>query len=146
MRTAVIDLGSNSFHLLVFNVQRNRDFSVHKRIYKLNLLGSFLGKDNVLPSSAIKNSADLVEDLFNKAKSEGVQEVYIFGTKVFRHAVNIDELTKAIYEKCGCTVDVLSCEEEAECIFLGVQNKYAPKGIYLIVDRRWQHRMYYCGK
>ena len=132
MRIAVIDLGTNTFNLLV------RDTLDHEEVHAMKIPVK-LGQGGILKKQISKEAMDRGMQALKKysqiTKALDVDQVYAFGTSALRDAENRDEFTSAVKQAYGLHVNVISGSEEAELIFEGV--KYGidlSKGTNLIMD------------
>ncbi len=118
-RTAILDLGTNTFHLLVADINDDHSFRV---IYKaeefVNLGEEGLTRigDNAFARGIeqIKKFREVI-DVLNTAK------IYGFGTAAIRTAINGDEFMVAIMKSCPIELKKISGDEEAQLIYLGVR-------------------------
>lgn len=133
-RKAVIDLGSNSFHLIVYEIKEESSFKVVERVYRLNQLGGCIDDHGYLPANHVADAASIVNELKDTALKSGADSVNVFATRVFRCCLNADELVSLIESQAGVHVDVLSERDEAECIFRAVKNTYPEKPDFVIID------------
>ncbi len=114
MKTAVIDIGSNSVRLAVI--------SGGKTLYKqksTTRLGEGLSGTGLLSPTAVTRTAQAVASFKAQAESEGADKVFVFATEAVRSAGNGIELVHSVYDLCGAEVDVISGEEEAEAGLAG---------------------------
>jgi len=118
-RFAVIDLGTNTFHLLIAGRKSSTEFIeiYRERIYVR------IGKEGMYRFSrpAVKRAMDAMAkfrkiiDLFEAVEVRG------FATEAFRQAQNADVLIKRIFRTHQIPVDIISGSEEARLIFEGVR-------------------------
>ncbi len=120
MRQAIIDLGTNTYHLLIVDRDDERVWTevVRHRIFvKMGESGL-----HVIGPSAQKRCIDAMK-LF-KAQLEAAEvelyNVHAYGTAAFRLASNSKALREQIFRETGIEVKVLSGDEEAEAIYRGV--------------------------
>lgn len=120
MRQAIIDLGTNTYHLLIVDRDDERVWTevVRHRIFVK--MGEF-GVKTIGPA-AQKRCLDAMK-LF-KAQLDAAEvelyNVHAFGTAAFRMASNSKELREQIFRETGIEVRVISGEEEAAAIYRGV--------------------------
>ena len=114
---AVIDLGTNTFHLLIGD--DNGKVKFKKRIHVL--LGKDRSKDERIDQKAITRAVDAIADFKNIVNRYNADPVIAIATEGFRSGVNSGELIDAIKAKTGIEVEVISGEMEAEFIYLGVR-------------------------
>ncbi len=118
-RRAVIDLGTNTFNLLVADIKSDRIAIVHtERIPVMIGMGGinkgFISEDAM---SRAKQALRIYCDECNKL---GVQHKLGFGTSAIRDAENRSELIDFADEELGLTIRAITGEEEADLIFKGV--------------------------
>ena len=115
MKYAVIDVGSNSVRLMLWE---NR--TLYKKIactrLAENMSGGFLDK------ASMERTARAVRFFAEEGKKDGAGVIFVFGTAALRKANNRDEFLTAVKEKCGLSVDVISGEKEAEIGAFGALN------------------------
>lgn len=115
-RVAVIDLGSNSFKLLV--AQGPHLLAVAEAYEDVRLLEKQAG--GAISPEKFKLGVRAVKRLHNLALEHRSEATAIVGTSVFRTATNARAFAEAILAETGLPLRVLSGEEEAESIAAGV--------------------------
>lgn len=131
-RIAAIDLGTNSFHLLIVELRDinsnsisiengiNRSFNIlykQREIVRINI-----GKKNnpkFLPEEGIQRALNVLDE-FKEKIDEFDAEVFAVATSAIREAENRDEFLKLVNDKLGIEINVVSGYEEARLIYLGV--------------------------
>lgn len=121
-RFAAIDIGTNSFHLIIVEVSEGGKLKLLDREREFLRLGSELGEDLSFISekeiakaiSVLKNFSKLVN--FHKAKLRAVS------TSAVREAKNKNEFIQTVFEQTGIKVETIEGTEEAKLIFLGMKN------------------------
>lgn len=121
MRLGVIDVGSNTVHLLVVDAQAGGhptpDFS-----HKVELrLAEHLTPEGDISAEGAQMLAGFVADCVEVAESRGATELLPFATSAIREAGNTDEVLALVRETSGVDLDVLPGEEEARATFLAVR-------------------------
>jgi len=134
MNIAIIDLGSNSFHLVIYAAKSRDEYAVVERVNYLTHLGAYLTEHETIPGEHIQTCATRVSELVQIARDYKCKSVHLFGTGIFRNAPNSDKLYDTIRLEAGCDIDVLSSSEEATLIFNAVQQRHALEKRSLIVD------------
>lgn len=123
MRIAVIDLGTNTFKLLV--AERPIGGSTGLHMLYAEEVGVFLGRDGVergmLTSEAMARGLDVLQMLVGKAKEMGAERVGAFGTSALRNARNAGAFTERVKDALGLDVQVIPGKEEAGLILDGVR-------------------------
>jgi hypothetical protein len=116
---AAIDLGTNSFHLIVARVEADGQFDLLTKDKEVVRLGSGAGELRTITPDAIERG------LVALARFVRIAEVYgatvdAVGTSALREATNRDEFVRRARDEIGVAVDVVSGAEEARLIHLGV--------------------------
>lgn len=121
MRLGVLDLGSNSFHLLV--ADRDTSGQIHHVTrQKINLrLGDIVARSGYLPEEAAEDAVEAVRRLRDVAVSSGAREVFGAATSAFRDAANGDQLLRRIETETGVNVRLIDGCEEGRLVFEAVQ-------------------------
>lgn len=114
MKYGVIDVGSNSVRLMISNGAH----SLQKTV-KTTRLAEGMGEDRILTPIAVERTVLAVSFFVEKAKSEGVDKVFVFATAAVRQAKNGNDFVIAVKNACGVDVDVVSGEEEADLGYTG---------------------------
>jgi len=121
MRIAALDLGSNSFHLLVADVHPDGPFEAITREKEMLRLGDEVARDGRISGSSADRAVASVRRLKQLADASGAQEVIAKATSAIRSAVNGSELVDRIEAETGVDVEVISGLEEARLIFAAVR-------------------------
>ena len=121
MRTvAIIDLGTNTFHLLIARIRGQRTELLHREKVAVKIGEGGINARIIIEEAQARAIAALKH--FSKVIEENsVSEVYATATSAIRNASNSDAITNKIFEETGIQVRVISGEEEAELIYLGVR-------------------------
>ncbi len=110
----VIDVGSNSVRLLI----RDSGKTLYKNNIITQLAGGFDGK--LLSIYSINKTVDAIAYFICLAREKGCKSIFAFGTEALRKADNSNVLVKAVEEKTGIEVKIISGSLEAELGLLGV--------------------------
>lgn len=133
MRIAVIDLGTNTFHLLIAEIKQN-NFEV---IYKTNVpvkLGEGKINENLIIPAAFERGLACLTDFGKTMAAYQVDEVRATATSAVRSAQNGQDFVQAVKEKTGITIEIISGDDEAELIYQGVKLSGAIQNLSLIMD------------
>lgn len=112
MRYAVIDVGSNSVRLMLWE-----NGTLYKKIACTRLAENM--SDGFLDGESLKRTARAVCLFASEAEKDGAGVIFIFGTAALRKAKNREKFSDAVKDGCGLYVDVISGEKEAEIGALG---------------------------
>lgn len=116
---AAIDLGTNSFHLVVARPTGNNRFEVLDREKEVVRLGSGSGDMKELHPDAIERGVAALARFRRIVDSAGA-ELHAVATSAVREATNRDEFLRRAWDDAGVKVDVITGLEEARLIHLGV--------------------------
>ena len=131
---ACIDLGSNSFRLLVTKISPTGEL-VEIDTYKDSIrLAQAMDEDRIIPENFIQKSVDTIKTM--KAIAEPYTKTYrAVATQAIRQAHNYSAFISAIYDATGIVVDVIDGLEEARLTHLGMsQDFHSMDEVYLSVD------------
>jgi len=133
MKAAVIDLGTNTFHLIIAEIDTA---GVHV-IYKTNVpvrLGEGRINDNVIIAGAFERGIQTLTDFRKEIDQQGAAVVRAIATSAVRSAGNGAAFVAAAADRAGITIEVISGEEEAAFIFNGVKATGVITATSLIMD------------
>ncbi|HVW34189.1 MAG TPA: exopolyphosphatase, partial [Acidimicrobiia bacterium] len=116
---AAVDLGTNSFHLVVARPTGNNRFEILARDKEVVRLGSGSGDMKQLRPEAIERGVAALGRFRRVADTFGA-EVHAVATSAVREAENRDEFLEAAQARANVLVEVISGVEEARLIHLGV--------------------------
>jgi exopolyphosphatase/guanosine-5'-triphosphate,3'-diphosphate pyrophosphatase len=117
MRLGVLDVGSNTVHLLVVDAYPGaRPLPAFSHKVDLSL-AAHLEPDNTLSKVGEKRLTELVAESLRIAEDKGVEDFLAFATSAVRDAVNGDDVLDRIQEQTGARIRVLSGENEARLTF-----------------------------
>lgn len=132
MVKAFIDLGTNTFQLLIVDSHR-------QPLYK-DSIATKLGKgginQNIILPEAIERAVNALKIFRAKATEWGVSDeaIYAIGTSAIRNAENKEEFLAIVKAETGLTITVIDGEKEAFYIYEGVKQAANLKSNSLIID------------
>ena len=118
-KAAVIDMGTNTFHLLLVELNE----SGFKTIYKEKIpvkLGKGGINQNQLAEDAQKRAFHTLKHFKNLIDGEHIDQVFAFATSAVRNAENGLAFVQKVKEDIGISIQVISGEEEAQMIYEGI--------------------------
>jgi exopolyphosphatase/guanosine-5'-triphosphate,3'-diphosphate pyrophosphatase len=135
MRLGVIDIGSNTVHLLIVDAYRGgHPLPAFSHKTELRLSESLDHDGRVDPATADRLVSFLGECL-RVAEDQGVQDVFAFATSALREAPNGDEVIARVRDETGIDLNVLTGEDEARMTFLAVRRWFGwSSGRLLVID------------
>ncbi|MBJ8821574.1 guanosine-5'-triphosphate,3'-diphosphate diphosphatase [Citrobacter braakii] len=130
---AAIDLGSNSFHMLVVREVAG-SIQTLTRIKRKVRLAAGLNSDNVLSAEAMERGWQCLRLFAERLQDIPQSQIRVVATATLRIAVNADEFIAKAQEILCCPVQVISGEEEARLIYQGVAHTTGGADQRLVVD------------
>ncbi len=121
MRIAALDLGSNSFHLLVADVHPDGTFVPVAREKEMLRLGDDVARHGRIPEVSVERAVAAVRRCERLADALGAREVIAKATSAIRTAANGSELVDRIEAETGVEIEVISGLEEARLVFAAVR-------------------------
>ncbi len=121
MRIAALDLGTNSFHLLVAEVQPDGGFTPLVREKEMLRLGDVVSREGHITDAAADAAVRTVRRFKLMAEAAEASEVLACATSAIRQADNGDALVDRIETETGVTVAVINGSTEARLIFGAVR-------------------------
>ncbi|RDB44819.1 exopolyphosphatase [Halomonas sp. DQ26W] len=132
-RLAAIDLGSNSFHLLVASYREGRLQAVSRLGEKVQLAAG-LDKANRLSEEAIERALSCLTRFTPLLGDIAPGRLRVVGTSALRTARNSQAFVERAESLLGCRIEIIDGREEARLIYLGAAHALAENGKRLIVD------------
>ena len=131
MRLGVLDVGSNTVHLLVVDAHRGaRPQPAFSHKAELRLSAHLVNGDR-LNESGEARLRDFVEEALRIAEDKGVEDLVAFATSAVRDAVNGEE----IVGRMPTEIEILSGDDEARLTFLAVRRWFGwSSGRLLVLD------------
>ncbi|MEM9672386.1 MAG: exopolyphosphatase [Bacteroidota bacterium] len=122
-QVATIDLGTNTFHLLIAELDSEIFFRIVYRERIPVMIGRGGINQGIIKEDAKQRALDALSHFKEKLDTFGVLEdnVHCTATSAIRNAKNGQELVDSIFQKTGIRVDVISGDKEAEYIYYGVR-------------------------
>ena len=131
MRTAIIDLGTNTFHLLIVEGT--------EALYKASIpakIGMGGISQGVISEEGIQRALTVLKGFRENIDKQGVSldRVFATGTSAIRNAGNKEDFIQRVAEETGIKIQVISGDEEAELICLGVKQAMSIPETSMIMD------------
>lgn len=116
---AAVDLGSNSFHMLVAR-REHGELRVLDRIKEMVRLGGGLDSTGRLDPAVKKNALNCLSRFGQRLRGIPAENLRAVGTQTFRRLNKAKAFLAASERALGCPVDVIAGHEEARLIYMGV--------------------------
>ncbi|MEX2352550.1 MAG: exopolyphosphatase [Gammaproteobacteria bacterium] len=116
---AAVDLGSNSFHMIVAGYTDNR-IRIVDRIKKMIRLASGLDENDKLSDESMQTAISCLEEFGQRIREIPQVNVRAVGTNTLRQANNSKRFLAKARKALGHPIEIISGREEARLIYLGV--------------------------
>jgi exopolyphosphatase / guanosine-5'-triphosphate,3'-diphosphate pyrophosphatase len=135
MRLGVLDVGSNTVHLLVVDAYRGaRPMPAFSHKAELRL-AAHLEDGSSLSGRGESSLRGEVEEALRIAEDKGVEEIIAFATSAIREAVNGEQVLARIRKQTGAEINVMTGHEEARLTFLAARRWFGwSSGRLLVID------------
>jgi exopolyphosphatase/guanosine-5'-triphosphate,3'-diphosphate pyrophosphatase len=135
MRLGVLDVGSNTVHLLVVDAHPGaRPLPAHSHKAELRL-AQLLDESGAIGSGGVDKLIGVVQEALEAAEDKGVEDLLPFATSAVREASNADDVLARVRAETGVELQVLSGAEEARLTFLAVRRWFGwSAGKLLVLD------------
>lgn len=132
---AAVDLGSNSFHMIVARLDDSGTLSVIDRLRKNVRLGGGLDEQGNISELAQDRAFECLESFAQRIRDLPQSAVRIAGTNTLRVALNSRQFIEKAEQILNHPIEIIAGREEARLIYLGVAHGLATKeGERLVVD------------
>jgi exopolyphosphatase/guanosine-5'-triphosphate,3'-diphosphate pyrophosphatase len=131
---AAIDLGSNSFHMIIANMV-DGNIVVVDRIRDSVRLAAGLDENSNITAAAMERALECLRQFGQRLQGLPHSAVSAVGTNTLRKAKNSNDFLSAAREALGYEIETITGLEEARLIYLGVAHSMAgADGRRLVVD------------
>lgn len=124
---AALDLGSNSFHMIIANL-RNGELVILDRLREMVRLAAGLTPARTLTQDAQVRALECLQRFGQRARGMPQGTVRAVGTNTFRVARNAQSFLALAEQALGHPIEIISGIEEARLIYLGVAHSLAADG------------------
>ncbi|GLK15829.1 Ppx/GppA phosphatase family protein [Herbiconiux flava] len=135
MRLGVLDVGSNTVHLIVVDAHpgaRPVPQASHKSVLRLM---RYLEPDGAISAEGVEAIVAAIASAMEVARREGIEELLPMATSALREARNGEEVLARIEASTGVALRVLSGEDEGRLTFLAIRRWYGwSSGNILLFD------------
>ncbi|KOU55586.1 Ppx/GppA family phosphatase [Streptomyces sp. NPDC060334] len=135
MRLGVLDVGSNTIHLLVVDAHPGaRPLPAHSHKVELRL-AELLDEHGAVTPEGIERLVSVLGDAVQAAEDKGCEDLLPFATSAVREATNADEVLARVKAETGLDLPILSGEDEARLTFLAARRWFGwSAGKLLVLD------------
>lgn len=133
-RYAFIDLGTNTFHLLISDFIKGESEIVF-RTKEIVGLGAGGINDNIITDAAMDRGLLTLQKFHKIIQQKAVDSTFAFGTSALRNAGNNEVFIKRVKDATGIEIDIINGDREAELIHLGIDaQSFLRDQPFLIMD------------
>ena len=118
-KAAVIDMGTNTFHLLLVELHGKEFKTIYKEKIAVKLGQGGITQNQITPE-AEKRALHTLEHFKNLIDGEKIDQIFAFATSAVRNATNGPDFVHKVKEQLGIQIHVISGEEEAQLIYEGI--------------------------
>ncbi|CAM5400620.1 MULTISPECIES: Ppx/GppA family phosphatase [Streptomyces] len=135
MRLGVLDVGSNTVHLLVMDAHPGaRPLPAYSHKAELRL-AELLDEGGAVAEAGVERLVATVRAAVQVAEDKGVEDVLPFATSAIREAANGEDVLRRVERETGVRLRVLSGEDEARLTFLAARRWFGwSAGRLLVLD------------
>jgi exopolyphosphatase/guanosine-5'-triphosphate,3'-diphosphate pyrophosphatase len=130
---AAVDLGSNSFHMVIAR-EVDGAMQIIGRLKQRVHLADGLDENSMLSEEAIERGLSCLSLFAERLQGFDPSSVCIVGTHTLRQALNASEFLKRAEKVIPYPIEIISGNEEARLIFMGVEHTQPEKGRKLVID------------
>lgn len=132
---AAIDLGSNSFHLIVARVDEHGSFSMIDQMKEMVRLRGGLDENNNMDETVAQNALECLQRFGDRIRHLKASDVRAAGTNTLRTMNSSSEFLRKANKALGHRIDIIPGREEARLVYLGVSHTLSDDaGKQLVVD------------
>lgn len=117
-RLASFDLGTNTFLLLIADVEDGRIEPVYEKETVVRL-GKGVDADGNLNPEAMQRALVCLQEYVKLSQQHGAEKIFAVGTSALRDAANRSQFLQAAFERTGLRIEIISGEKEAQLTFAG---------------------------
>ncbi|MDE3020091.1 MAG: Ppx/GppA family phosphatase, partial [Nitrospirota bacterium] len=121
-KLAVLDIGTNSIHMVLAEVEPDFSYKVLDRFKDMTRLGDGAFKTRRLSEAAMTRALEVIRTLTTLARNKGYDRIKAVATSAVREAKNGGEFIEEIARQTKLRVRVVTGQEEARLIYLGVRH------------------------
>ncbi len=119
-KAAVIDMGTNTFHLLLVEINGLSFRTIYKEKIPVKIGQGGINQDFLAPE-AIKRAMHTLRHFKNLIDGEAISHVFAFATSAVRNAKNGAEFVQNVKSEIGIEINVITGEQEAQLIYEGIK-------------------------
>ncbi|SEF58538.1 Ppx/GppA phosphatase family protein [Algoriphagus boritolerans] len=118
-KAALIDMGTNTFHLLLVEINEVGFKTLYKEKIAVKLGKGGISQNQLAPE-AQKRAFHTLRHFKNLIDGEQIDQIFAFATSAVRNAENGAEFVEKVRKDIGIHINVISGEQEAQLIYEGI--------------------------
>jgi Exopolyphosphatase len=118
---AVIDIGSNSMRVLVYEIYSNNAFKIIDEEKRMTRLGQFIDEKDNLTTEGIDKLIITLEFFKILCEKNNVEEIIVVATEAVRRAKNQDKITSLVKDRLSLDIRILTGLEESAYGYLSIK-------------------------
>lgn len=118
---AVIDIGSNSMRVLVYEIYSNNAFKIIDEEKRMTRLGQFIDENDNLTNEGIGKLIITLEFFKILCEKNNVEEIIVVATEAVRRAKNQEKITALVKERLNLDIRILTGLEESAYGYLSIK-------------------------
>ncbi len=130
---AAIDLGSNSFHMIIARIM-NGSIQILSRLKQKVQLAEGLDENDVLSQAAITRGVNCLALFAERLQGFAPENVNVVGTYTLRRAVNNQEFLRQAKAVFPYPINIITGKTEAKTIYAGVSHTQPETGRKFVID------------
>ena len=134
LRLAAIDVGSNSIHMIVAQVDADGGVTTLWRLKEPVGLGRISFPSRRLSKEAMDRAVAALRRFQRAAQLRGAEKIVVIATSAVREASNGGDLIERVRRELKLRIKVVNAPEEARLIYLGVRHATPLDGPTLLID------------
>ena len=119
-RCAVIDLGTNTFNLLIAEYSHNNYTILYKEEHPVKIGEGGITK-NIIAETPFQRGIDALKKYKDIIQSFNIESIHAFATSAIRSASNGEVFVRTAHLETGISIEVIPGDEEASFIYKGVE-------------------------
>ncbi|HRH65334.1 MAG TPA: exopolyphosphatase [Bacteroidia bacterium] len=121
MKHAILDLGTNTFHLLIVEAEKDFSYRILHQSRRVVKLGEGTIEQNLIDTIPFQRGLGAIVSFCGIIREHGAERIHAYATSAVRSAVNGRDFVEMVHDKTGIPIDVIDGEQEAELIYYGIR-------------------------
>ena len=131
---AVLDLGSNSFHMLIAKLDENKRLQIVDKLKDTVRFAAGLDENNYIRPDTQERVRAFFHQYAERLRGFHPNCVRVVATDTFRRAKNGMEFLEEVQDILGFPIEIISGMEEARLIYQGVSHDFPSRKRRLVID------------